>query len=272
MPDVKTTVSLTSATVEKMSRHDMLEWVNSTVHGQYKKIEELCSGVAYCQMMELLFPNSIGLKKIKCSAKLEHEFLHNLKLFQAAFSKLNFDKSVPIDRLIKGKFQDNFEFLQWFKKFFDSHSGGKENLKVPAALAAAAQNAPKPIRKPGTQPLSGGGTSRSASTKTDVLKTPKSGQHEERVISPSSLRVLQETQEQLTEQMLSIELERNTYYKKLADIEAILNESVKNEVHVEWCNRALTILYAVDDNAPTGDEEGTAEVYAAEAGVETADL
>lgn len=44
MPDLKATVSLTSSTVEKMSRHDMLEWVNSTVHGQYKKIEELCSG------------------------------------------------------------------------------------------------------------------------------------------------------------------------------------------------------------------------------------
>lgn len=26
---------------------------------------------------------------------------------------------VPIDKLVKGRFQDNFEFLQWFKKFFD---------------------------------------------------------------------------------------------------------------------------------------------------------
>lgn len=172
-------------------------------------------------MMELLFPNTVGLKKIKCNAKLEHEFLHNLKLFQAAFTKLNFDKSVPIDRLIKGKFQDNFEFLQWFKKFFDTHSAGKENLKVPAALAAAAQNAPKPIRKPGSQPLSGA-SSKSSVSKGDVLKTPKGGQQqEERSVSPSSLRVLQETQEQLTEQMLSIELERNSYYKKLAEIEAM---------------------------------------------------
>ncbi|XP_037812871.1 microtubule-associated protein RP/EB family member 1-like [Lucilia sericata] len=271
MPDLKTTVTLTSATAEKMSRHDMLEWVNSTVHGQYKKIEELCSGVAYCQMMELLFPNTVGLKKIKCNAKLEHEFLHNLKLFQAAFIKLNFDKSVPIDRLIKGKFQDNFEFLQWFKKFFDTHSAGKENLKVPAALAAATHNAPKPIRKPGTQPLGGAGaTSKSATTKSsEILKTPKSGQqHDERMVSPSSLRVLQETKEELNKQTLSIEQERNTYYKKLTEIEAILHESIKNEVYVDWCNRALAILYAVDDNAPPGDEEEGAEAYAAE----TADL
>lgn len=28
---------------------------------------------------------------------------------------------VPIDKLVKGKFQDNFEFVQWFKKFFDAN-------------------------------------------------------------------------------------------------------------------------------------------------------
>ena len=28
---------------------------------------------------------------------------------------------VPVDRLIKGKFQDNFEFIQWFRKFFDAN-------------------------------------------------------------------------------------------------------------------------------------------------------
>lgn len=33
---------------------------------------------------------------------------------------------VPIDRLVKGKFQDNFEFLQWFKKFFDANYVGTE--------------------------------------------------------------------------------------------------------------------------------------------------
>ena len=27
---------------------------------------------------------------------------------------------------MKGKFQDNFEFLQWFKKFFDANYDGRE--------------------------------------------------------------------------------------------------------------------------------------------------
>lgn len=33
---------------------------------------------------------------------------------------------MPVDRLIKGRFQDNFEFLQWFKKFFDANYDGRE--------------------------------------------------------------------------------------------------------------------------------------------------
>lgn len=33
---------------------------------------------------------------------------------------------MQVDRLIKGRFQDNFEFLQWFKKFFDANYGGQE--------------------------------------------------------------------------------------------------------------------------------------------------
>lgn len=33
---------------------------------------------------------------------------------------------IPVDKLIKGRFQDNFEFLQWFKKFFDANYDGRE--------------------------------------------------------------------------------------------------------------------------------------------------
>lgn len=33
---------------------------------------------------------------------------------------------IPVDKLIKGRFQDNFEFVQWFKKFFDANYDGRE--------------------------------------------------------------------------------------------------------------------------------------------------
>lgn len=37
-----------------------------------------------------------------------------------------------MDRLIKGRFQDNFEFLQWFKKFFDANYDGRDYDPVEA--------------------------------------------------------------------------------------------------------------------------------------------
>merc|ERR550519_2471953 len=74
----------------------------------------------------MLFPGSLPLKRVKFATNLEHEYIQNFKLLQAAFKKLNVDKVAPVDRLVKGRFQDNFEFIQWFKKFFDVNYDGGE--------------------------------------------------------------------------------------------------------------------------------------------------
>ena len=34
-------------------------------------------------------------------------------------------QAIPVEKLVKGRFQDNFEFLQWFKKFFDANYSGQ---------------------------------------------------------------------------------------------------------------------------------------------------
>ena len=147
-------VYATSGTTENLSRHDMLAWVNdcvqvslalelprtnhivfiynethsSSIQTKFAKIEELCTGAAYCQFMDMLFPGSIQIKKVtvihlffsfnvisiqvKFNTKQEHEYINNFKVLQASFKKMSVDKIVPVDRLVKGKFQDNFEFLQ----------------------------------------------------------------------------------------------------------------------------------------------------------------
>ena len=46
----------TSSTAENLSRHDMLNWVNDCLSSNYTKVEELCTGAAYCQFMDMLFP------------------------------------------------------------------------------------------------------------------------------------------------------------------------------------------------------------------------
>eukprot|EP00062_Callorhinchus_milii_P003004 gi/632939772/ref/XP_007883100.1/ PREDICTED: microtubule-associated protein RP/EB family member 1 isoform X2 [Callorhinchus milii] len=131
----------TSVTSDNLSRHDMLAWINDSLQLNFTKIEQLCSGGAYCQFMDMLFPGCVGLKKVKFQAKLEHEYIHNFKLLQAAFKRMGVDKIIPVDKLVKGKFQDNFEFVQWFKKFFDANYDGKDYDPI---LARQGQDAGPP--------------------------------------------------------------------------------------------------------------------------------
>ena len=42
--------------------------------------------------MDLLFPGCVSLKKVKFQAKLEHEYIHNWKVLQASFKRVNVDK------------------------------------------------------------------------------------------------------------------------------------------------------------------------------------
>ncbi len=49
-------VFATNVTSENLSRHDMLSWVNNSLDATFSKIEELCTGAAYCQFMDMLFP------------------------------------------------------------------------------------------------------------------------------------------------------------------------------------------------------------------------
>lgn len=190
--------------------------------------------------MELLFPNCIGAKKIRTSAKLEHEYVSNLKLLQAAFNKLNFDKNVPIEKLIRGKFQDNFEFLQWFKKLFDTYGGEKKVLRpiFSNTSLTGSQNASNVVKKPNSAPNSCKTTPTAASKVVGISKTPNSllssklcNNFEHKFtyspssssasVSPTSVQVLQSTYLKLSRDMISLESERDWYYKKLKSIEEL---------------------------------------------------
>lgn len=66
---------------------------------------------------------------------------------------------IPVDKLVKGKFQDNFEFVQWFKKFFDANYDGKEYDPVAARQGQETAVAPSlvaPALSKPKKPLSSG--------------------------------------------------------------------------------------------------------------------
>lgn len=175
------------------------------------------AGVAYCQILEIIFPNCINLKRIKMSAKLEHECFHNMKLFQGGLTRLKLDKTVPVERLIKGLFQDNYEFVQWLKKFFDSQAPERGTNKTAA-------NAVKPIPiKPRT-------------IFNDRLAAPKSLSADE----------LHTSIDELTAKSTKIIEARDKSYKKLLQIEQLITDSTQNNENVEFCNHVRDILYKTD--------------------------
>ncbi|XP_066558389.1 DNA (cytosine-5)-methyltransferase 3A isoform X2 [Amia ocellicauda] len=125
-------VRLTSENSDKFNRFELLSWINGSLETQFMKVEHTCSGAIYCQLMDWLFPGSLNIKKVKFQAHGEVEYIHNYNLLQSSFKKTGVTKDVPVHNLIKGKFQDNFQFLKWFRKFFDANFYGQ----VYNALAA----------------------------------------------------------------------------------------------------------------------------------------
>lgn len=245
----------TSVTSDNLSRHDMLMWINESLQMNLTKIEMLCTGAAYCQFMDMLFPNSVPLKKVKFGAKLEHEYIHNFKLLQVSFKKMGVDKIIPVDKLVKGKFQDNFEFVQWFKKFFDANYDGKEYDPVEARQGQEQPTggpAPSALNKPPKKALS------QAPQKPPVAKVaPKlvnagarkpgmGGGDEERAELLNEVEMLKST-------IQDMEKERDFYFGKLRNIELICQE--KEGEGDPTLQRIIDILYATDEGFVIPDAE-----------------
>lgn len=257
----------TNVTSENLSRHDMLAWVNDCLQSNFAKIEELCTGAAYCQFMDMLFPGSVPMKRIKFKTNLEHEYIQNFKILQAGFKKMGVDKIVPIDKLVKGRFQDNFEFLQWFKKFFDANYGGTEydavaqreglpmghgGSSAPRAAAAAAKKPTAPVAKVAARPQTIGKAN-------STVRSPPVNLSRLNQSAKGDSKVIDELNHQLNELKATVdglEKERDFYFGKLRDIEVICQE-MEEQQNAPIVQKILDILYATEDGfAPPEEIDG----------------
>lgn len=66
------------------------------------------------------------MKKVDFNVKNDYEFVNNYKELQQAFNKVGVNRAFNVNQLSKGKPQDNNEFMQWFKGYWDSVSGGQD--------------------------------------------------------------------------------------------------------------------------------------------------
>ncbi|CAN8007371.1 unnamed protein product [Ixodes pacificus] len=141
-------VHATNSSTENLSIHDMINWVNNCLREHRTKIEQLCSGAAYCQFMDMRFQGCVSLSKVKVKTNLEYEYIQHFKVLQASFLNVGVDKHIPVNRMIKGRFQDNLEFVQWFKRSSSTPttSAGNTTGRKTGGAPPSGRHPPGPFR------------------------------------------------------------------------------------------------------------------------------
>lgn len=154
-----------------VGRTELLAWLNALCVTRLTCVEQLCSGAVACQVLDALFPGRVPMSKVHWSAAHEHEFVRNFKLLQQVLAALGVPKVVPVDRLVRGRYQDNLEFLQWLKELHDANveavagqqydamarrekgRGGAEFNRLLGDAAAAAAAATAAVVTPSKTPM-----------------------------------------------------------------------------------------------------------------------
>jgi RP/EB family microtubule-associated protein len=118
-----------------VGRMELLDFFNSLLDLQLTKIEQTASGAVACQLTDYIYPGSIPMAKVNWEAKADYEFVSNYKLLQKAFSMQKVQRHVDVDKLIRAKYQDNLEFCQWLKAFYDQSGAVRDDYDAKAVRA-----------------------------------------------------------------------------------------------------------------------------------------
>ncbi|ORY48447.1 hypothetical protein BCR33DRAFT_35621 [Rhizoclosmatium globosum] len=200
--------------------------------------------------------NRVPLKKVKFNAKHEYEYVANFKVLQSVFDKHRIENNIPLERLIKCKPQDNLEFMQWMKKYWDQYyPGGTYDALARRAASPTASN-PSLASTSTASPTKGSASSIQTGMKktlsTNSVSAPQppqkrsttTQQHQQPLqrtsTMPSAARANKETEQEyqrnlahLQEQAMELKLtveqvekEREFYFGKLREIEVFVQEQL----------------------------------------------
>ncbi|KNC84232.1 hypothetical protein SARC_03533 [Sphaeroforma arctica JP610] len=237
----------------------LVDWVNDLAGTHHTKVEQLCSGHAYCRIFVDLFPGTLNMKRVKESATFEIDKISNLKVLQKAFMTVKVDKTVPIEALVRAKYQDNLEFVQWFRKFHEANGGDRmPSVEPTTASRPTSSGKPKSQTAPvATRRATGGGPIRTATTATPTTTTVV------REVDPALIEEntkLKQEAEKVKGSLLALEKERDFYFNKLLTVEGICQAEQDTAPGNELITRILAILYETDDGFAPPQNPDTADV------------
>ncbi|KAI8059133.1 calponin homology domain-containing protein [Gongronella butleri] len=247
------------------SRTELLAWVNDLLQLNYTKVEQAGSGAAYCQIMDSIY-GDLSMHRVKFDAKSEYEYVSNYKILQSAFDKHKVDKIIPVDKLVKCRFQDNLEFMQWVKQFWDlNYPGGAYNAVVrrkgrggKAAGGAPATTASRGVASARTPTTTSRASSTAGTGARSTSRAAASGRTSAGVDNRSA-NMIMELNKQIAELKLTVdglEKERDFYFGKLRDIEILVQDEVdsaaeeqrEDDPQLVVLKDIQTILYSTEVN------------------------
>jgi len=110
-----------------VSKGEIIQWINNAYQMKLTKIEQLGTGAVYCQILDSIYSGKVNMSRVNFKAKLEWEFVNNFKVLQQSFLKCNLNKHIEVEKLAKAKYQDNLEFAQWMKRYYDLNGGASKD-------------------------------------------------------------------------------------------------------------------------------------------------
>merc|ERR1712227_141623 len=197
-----------------------------------------------------------------------------------AFSSLKIDRFIEVDKLIRAKYQDNLEFMQWFKRYFELNvpmqyeydpaerrklaKGGKNAKSVLSSSGSSSARVASSTTKRSVVPERKSSSEVGASRK-PIASRPKSSSTVD-VELQKKFETLSTNHTQLQSFVEGLEKERDFYFSKLAQMEELLQKvkEEKKDSLTEETNGIVDNLFKIMYAESATTEESSAVASAAE--------
>eukprot|EP01083_Nonionella_stella_P207990 755098_1 len=247
-----------------LGRLELLSWANSVLEMDYAKLEDFGDGIGYCFLLDAVFEGSVSLNVLNFNPSFPGDREYNLRILRRGLAKLEIDQPVECAKLARFSFLDNFNLLQWFRKFLLEKNPAAAETYPAAAKRLAVQEKQHKIQELKRQRATVHNPSRQLLRINpdlgrppatpefhveSVTASPTQSQHERelaRLIATleTDLRHRLATQTKLLGNVEGIRSERDFYLDKLERIEKFCDSDVnqQEEGHLKYRHEVTQIL------------------------------
>jgi hypothetical protein len=107
-----------------LGRWELLSWLNDFLCLDQSKVEECADGVAFCQLLDAVFPGKIPLHKLVWDARGTDDRMKNLRILEKVMRECSMSKPIQAEKIASGSFPENLALLQFLHTFIQRNCPG----------------------------------------------------------------------------------------------------------------------------------------------------